>query len=219
MIGVSCAALLVLPLAAPRNEAVLEPVSNKPFMLFVTPLYPPEGKQRAEAFSSAMFKDLKQFFDTTSFQAILVESFEKMHSLSNQKKDIFVTSDTNDCYLSGPNYDTLVVWIRYKVGLYHARVDVPYPKGHEAELPPMLARAVYRTIRNEFSGIVELQGGPPGMTITLVEGATVMPPRSMLLPPGDYFITSRYPGFVTRLDTLVVFQGRTTHKRILMLPE
>ena len=187
-------------------------------MLFVTPLLPPEGGERAEAFSNACFKELKQFFDTTSFRAIRVTSLEQAISMSNLKKDIICVTDTHDCYLEGPEYDTLVVWLRYKVGLLHSRVDVPYPKGREAILPGEIGQRIYRTIRNEFTGVAELYGGPEGMTIMLVEGVYIKPPRIMLLPPGEYYITSSYPKFQPRLDTLVIFQGRTTRKRILLLP-
>ncbi|MBD3391077.1 MAG: PEGA domain-containing protein [Chitinivibrionales bacterium] len=194
-------------------------VSNKPFMLFVPPLLPPEGADRAGAFSNAIFNELRDFFDTTSFQAILVQDLSMVESMSNQKKDIVLRTDTTDCYLTGQIFDTLVVWLRYRVGLNLCRVDIPYPKGRQAGLPPLVATKVYTAIRNEFTGIVDLTGGPPGMTVTLVPGATVAPPRTMLLPPGEYFITSQYPGFQTRRDTLTVFQGRTTKKRILMLPD
>jgi hypothetical protein len=215
--AVLAAAIVLRPAWAVDTAPV--PISNKPFMLFVTPLRPPEGAERAEAFSAAMFKELRQFFDTTSFQPILVETVGMVERMSNQKKDIILTTDTTDCYLRGTEHDTLVIWIRYKVGLLLSRVDVAYPKGRQVELPPLLAREAYWAIRDEFTGVVELEGGPPGMMITLVEGATVKPPRTMLFPPGDHYITSRFPGFKTRVDTLVVFQGRTTRKRILMLPD
>jgi hypothetical protein len=218
MIALVLAATIMAQPARALDEAVGS-LSNKPFMLFVTPLRPPEGPERTEAFSSAIFKALRQFFDTTSFQPILVRSLEEVEKMSNQKKDILLTTDTTDYYLPGAVNDTFVIWVRYKVGLLLSRVDVAYPKGREAELPPQLARKAYRAIRGEFTGLIELEGGPPGMVITLVEGATVQPPRTMLFPPGDYYITSRFPGFKTRLDSLVVFQGKTTRKRILMLPE
>ena len=57
-------------LAPPPSEMT---VANKPFMLFVTPLLPPEGAERSGAFSAACFKHLKQYFDSTSFQPILVD--------------------------------------------------------------------------------------------------------------------------------------------------
>jgi|GEM_PF-2795058 len=204
--------------AASQQSIAGQRVADKPFMLFVTPLLPPEGPERSEAFSSACYKALRELFDSTSFQVIIVPTAARADSMSNQKKDIILTTDTLDCYLEGPAFDTLVIWMRYHVGLLHSRIDVPYPKGREATLPPIIARKVYRTVREEFTGVVELEGGPPGMTVTLTEGVVVRPPRTMLFPPGDYYITSQYPNFKKRVDTLVVFQGRVTKKRILLLP-
>jgi hypothetical protein len=91
-------------------------------------------------------------------------------------------------------------------------------RGQTAGLPKMVADKTLKTVRNEFTGIVELEGGPQGMTIGLLEGVTVQPPITMLFPPGDHYITSYFPGFITRRDTLVVFQGKRTKKRILLLP-
>jgi hypothetical protein len=193
-------------------------VSGKPFMLFVTPLLPPEGRQRSEAFSTACYKEIKAVFDSTSFQAILLPDAWKVDKMSNQKKDIILTTDSLDCYREGPEFDTLVVWMRYRVGLLYGRADVPYPKGREADLPPLIASKVLQSIRNEFTGVVELEGGPAGMTITLTDGVTVAAPCRMMFPPGDYYIISQYPDFQTRTDTLLVFQGRLTKKRILLLP-
>ena len=57
------------------------------------------------------------------------------------------------------------------------------------------------------------------MTMTLAEGAVIVPPRSLILPAGDYAITSQYPDFISRTDTLLVFQGRSVKRRVLLLPE
>jgi hypothetical protein len=195
-------------------------VSDKPFMIFVTPILPPPGTMmQPDAFNAECFRQIKELFDSTSFQAVHVASLAKADLMSNQKKDILITTDSLDRFTYGNGTVTMALWMRYRIGLLHSRVDVTCYRGQENDLPQSIAKGIYKAIKNEFTGVLELEGGPPGMTATLVEGVTVTVPRSMLFPPGDYYVTSRYPYFQTRTDTIEIFQGRTTKKRILLLPE
>lgn len=193
-------------------------VDTTPFMLFITPLLPPQGQELSAGFSNACFKTLKKNFAGTSIQVILVTSKDMVDRMSNQKRDIVLSSDPHDYYAKGSTFDTLTIWARYCVGLLHAEIEIPFAKTREVVLPDLVAEHVTRVLKKEMLAEATFEGGPQGMTMTLVEGATIRPPRTMLLPAGEYFVTSEHVGFKTRIDTIKVYPGRRMHKRVLLLP-
>ncbi len=190
----------------------------KPFMLFVTPLLSPPGTNAA-AFTDAVFKHIREQFDTTAFQPINAPSVSRAEAMSNQKHDIIITADANDCYHPGTTTDTIVAWAKYRVGLVHSRIAYPFPKARLRTLPAEFAEAISMQLREDLCGVAKIDGGPLGIAIELVDGHAVHPPKRLLLPAGSYFVRCSYPGFKPRTDTLVVNPGAIVQKRFLLLPQ
>ena len=200
------------------NE-IREDGKSKPWMLFVTQILPPRGAEYAPAFSRVCFERLKKFFGSTSYQLILLRPDQTPEKLSNRKKDLIIYSDNSDYFVRGTDYDTLILWVRYRVGFNHSRVAIPYKRGASGPLPELVAQYIFTTITSEFLSELSLQGGPPGFSIALSEGITVYPPCTFYIPPGMYGITASYPHFKTRTDSLEIFPGKMYTKRMLLLPD
>ncbi|MBD3314174.1 MAG: hypothetical protein GF344_00165 [Chitinivibrionales bacterium] len=190
-----------------------------PFMLFVTSLRPPQGGRLAAVFSKAVFLELKGHFDTTTYQTILVEDIESAQSMSNHKKDLIIYTDTSDWHVPDSLFSTLILWIKYRTGFLLGRTELRYTKAQLKSLPVMVAEKLSEKIYNEFLGQVSLSGGPPNMTMCLVERLHVTPPCNLLLPAGQHTLISSYDGFARRVDTIDVLPGMITRKRVLLLPE
>jgi hypothetical protein len=198
---------------------IRENSNAKPWMLFVTQLIPPRGPQFAKAFTSACFEPLKTSFDTTSYQVVLLQPGQTIQNLSNNKKDLILSSDSLDFWVQGKTYDTLVFWLCYRVGFNHSRITIPYQRGLSNVLPELAAQAVISTATTEFLCSLMLRGGPPGISISFTEDITAFPPCYFYLPPGDYEFKSTFPGFKTRIDSMEFLPGKTYSKRILLLPQ
>lgn len=102
---------------------------NKPWMLFITHIIPPRGPVLAQQFSRSCFEKMTQLFDTTSYQIILLQPGQDLDNISNRKKDLILSSDNADFWTKGAAIDTLIVWLRFKVGFHHSRIAVPYTRG------------------------------------------------------------------------------------------
>lgn len=192
---------------------------RRPFMFFVTPLLPPGGPLRSAAFTQACYEQLRGSLDTTSFQVIIAGRKSKVLAVSNQKRDLILSSDPADYYFKGDEYDTLGMWLKYRVGFKIEPVNIPFPADDQANLPVLVAEAVLQVARTEFLSTVTLEGRPPGMVMRFDrQRFDIIPPRTFLLPVGDYFITSDYPQFARRRDTIHVEVGKVLKKQILLLP-
>jgi hypothetical protein len=193
---------------------------KRPFMLFVTPLRPPVGWHRSAGFSRAVFRELKRHFDHTTYQVILVESVTEAERMSNSKRDIILFTDSTDYLAPGPGpHDTLLVWSRYRTGFLFSRIDIPVMRGAPDERMQVVGERIVEIIRDEFLGEVMLEGGPPGMVMTIMGRVRVQPPCQILMPAGQYKMISYYPEFASRHDTLSIMPGRENYRRILLLPE
>jgi hypothetical protein len=210
---------LLLCLVATFPAGAAQPAVRHPFMLFVTTLRPPRGQRLSTPFSRAVFEALQRDFDTTTYQTIYVKTMERAEAMSNHKKDLIVFTDTTDWHERSAARAVLVVWIKYRTGFLLGRTEIAYTPQQLKSLPAMTAATVSEKIRNEFLGTADLRGGPPGMTMTLVERLRINPPRLLYLPAGRHELVSRYPGFATRVDTIDVLPGKTTRKRVLLLPK
>jgi hypothetical protein len=193
--------------------------ARHPFMLLVTSLRPPQGDRLAEPFSKAVSDALERDFDTTTYQTVFVATMERAESMSNHKKDLIVYTDTTDWHSRGPTHNTLVLWVKYRTGFLLGRTEIAYTKERLKRLPAVAAATISTKIREEFLGEAALRGGPPGMTITLVDRLHLSPPCRVHLPAGQHALVSRYEGFATRVDTIDILPGKTTHKRVLLLPD
>lgn len=191
----------------------------KPWMLFVTNLIPPGGPKHSVPFTSACFEQIKTAFDTTSYQAILISTGQSPEKLSNNNKDLIITSEPKEYCIKGKTTDTLIFWIRYKVGFVHSKVFVPYNRGQGNAIPSLVAQQAHSTILSDFLCSISLKGGPPQMSIKIAEDIVAYPPCFFYLPPGNYSFESSFPGFATRIDSVSLLPGRSYSKRILLLPE
>jgi len=144
---------------------------------------------------------------------------QTVDGISNRKKDIILTSDMNDYFTRGTEYDTLVLWMEYHVGFIHERISVPYRRGYGSDMPDRVARRVFETAFTEFLGSISLQAGPPGATMVIDEDITLTPPCEFLLPPGRYGLQTSFPDFLSRVDSVDVLPARMTKKRVLLLPQ
>lgn len=192
--------------------------SNKPWMLFTTQIFPPRGPDMALQFTKVCYQKLLQYFDSTSFQVIQLQPGQKIDNISNRKKDLILSSDPSDYFVKGTTTDTLVVWLRYKVGFTHSRITIPYKRGKSGPLPDILAQEVFRTVTSEFLGTLSLQAGPQGVAINIAEDIIAYAPCTFFIPPGTYIMQSTFPNFQNRLDTLEILPGKQYSKRILLLP-
>jgi hypothetical protein len=191
---------------------------SKPWMLLISPIYPPAGSSYSAAFSSACVERLRLLFDTTSYQTILLKPNQTPETLSNNKKDIVIASDPADFCVKGDTNDTLIVWVRYRTGFNHSRLTIPYNNENRKKLPEMVSKQILITVMEEFLGKLILQGGPSGMEIKINDQISAIPPCEFYCPPGNYQLHSSFPGFQNRTDTLDIFPGKQYSKRILLLP-
>ena len=90
--------------------------ANKPWMFFISSIWPPRGPEYSQAFSKACYLKLKRYLDTTSYQTILLRTDQTAEKLSNRKKDLILYTDNSDFLVKGSTYDTLILWLRYRVG-------------------------------------------------------------------------------------------------------
>ncbi len=211
--------MLILPPFLLYGETVISSEKgNKPWMFFITNIIPPRGPAMAPQFSEVCFQKLSELFDSTSYQTILLRADQKIDKLSNRNKDLILSSDTAEYCSKGLSADTLIVWLRYKVGFRHSRIAVPYERGKTVSLPELLAYHVFDTAKSEFLSTLSLQAGPPGVTVNITEDIFAKPPCTFFIPPGTYIMNSIFPQFQKRLDTLEVIAGKQYVKRILLLP-
>lgn len=216
---VACGALLSTPVAVRAAYRMRSGFQQKPWMLIVSPIKSPQGESGTAIFSKNCADKLCNFFDSTSYQVVLLNPGQKPESVSNQKKDIILQTDPSDFFIRGSTTDTLILWLHYRTGFNHSRISIPFTHGAAGPLPSLVAQYVATTVTSEFLGILSLTGGPHGMEMALGGGMIIVyPPCTFFLPPGEYDITATYPGFRSRTDPIEIFPGRTHAKRILLLP-
>ncbi len=139
-------------------------------------------------------------------------------SMSNHKRDIIISSDPTDFFHKGSQMDTAVVWATFRTGFSVGRIAVPYDPSQHTALPLLIAQKVNDFLRTEFLGEVYFEGGPKGLAIEVANNSKLHPPKLVLLPAGTHFISSSFPGFEDRSDTLIVRQGELVRKRIFLMP-
>lgn len=210
--------VFLIPITIYSESIIGAQKGNKPWMLFITQIIPPRGPSIAPQFSEICFQKLSELFDTTSFQIILLKEGQQIENLSNRKKDLILSSDPSEYSSKGVSADTLIVWLRYKIGFHHCRIAVPYSKGKSNTLPDLLASHVFASAKSEFLSTLSLQAGPPGVGVNIFEDIVAYPPCTFLIPPGTYILSSIFPNFQKRLDTLEITPGKQYNKRILLLP-
>lgn len=210
--------IVLIPFFLYSETVICTEKGNKPWMFFITDIVPPRGPAMAPQFSEICFRKLSDLFDSTSYQTILLRADQKIDKLSNRNKDLILSSDTAEYCSKGLSADTLIVWLRYKVGFRHSRIAVPYIRGKSASLPELLAYHVFNTAVSEFLSTISLQAGPPGVTVNITEDIFAKPPCTFFIPPGTYILNSIFPQFQKRLDTLEAIPGKQYAKRILLLP-
>lgn len=216
---VVCITTLSSPVAVHAAYRMRSGFQQKPWMLLVSPIWPPQGEPEAAAFSKNCVDKLCNYFDSTSYQVVLLNPGQKPEHISNRKKDIILQTDPADFFIRGKTADTLILWLHYRTGFSYSRISIPFTHEAAKPLPSLVAQYVATTVKSEFLGVLSLTGGPHGMEMTLGGGMIIVyPPCTFLLPPGDYDIIATYPGFRSRTDPIEIFPGQTHAKRILLLP-
>jgi hypothetical protein len=193
---------------------------QRPFMLFVKDIIPPPGISNTEDFNNRCFLSIKNYFDSTTYQAIRVGETTNIEVMSNNKRDLILFSDPYDYHLSGRrNMDTLVVWMRFKVGFTHARISIPYNRHNTNNIPEWIARKALASAKSDFLSTLKIVGGPKGMTVWVDDLFKVVVPTEVCLPSGSYNLYGQHPACKNRKVAFNFPPGKYITKRILLLPK
>jgi hypothetical protein len=172
----------------------------------------------ATPFSDACNESMIRQFEGTFYEVIMIRDANSFDSSTLKKRDLIVEFEKSGNTLKNKVNDTIVLWLKFKTGFTYSRISIPFRPNTYTTLPDSIAFSIYKTVQSDFLGELQLQGGPQGCTMSIADLFDVTPPCKLHVPANNYEITTRFPGFTTRRDSVSVNAGEIVHKRIFLLP-
>ena len=188
------------------------------WQLIVPPLPVPQKWLQNGSFHESCYQSLKRQFEGTLYEVVKLNDIRQYDSSNGKKRDLIIEPEKPASLQKNMQTDTLAFWLKFRTGFKYSRITIVLKKEHYTTLCDSVAMAVYRTAQSEFLGELDLQGGPIGCTMSISGNFTVSPPCRINIPVGAYEITTTFPGFISRSDSVSVNGGESVKKRVLLLP-